>query len=165
MSTLARTPSLTVSASSREDSTAAWRPRLTGLLVAVAAAAVLGVAAWLEPSPSGLGTHRQLAPWGAMPACSWIQIMDCPCPTCGMTTAFAHAANGNLWASLRSQPLGCVLALGTAMAMLVGGYVALTGSRVGSMLGRLFDRKTCWWAAGAVLLSWGYKVLAHQGGF
>src|SRR6185503_8103051 len=67
--------------------------RLIAAVVMLGCGTVLGVAAWLTPSPTGIGTHQQLH----MPQCGWIAIADLPCPTCGMTTAFAHAAHGHLW--------------------------------------------------------------------
>ena len=82
--------------------------RLIALAIAAAAASVLGVAAYLEPSPAGLGTHSQLL---NLPSCGWIAAMDIPCPTCGMTTAFSHVADGNLLAAVITQPLGALLAM------------------------------------------------------
>jgi len=137
----------------------AVRRRLIAALVAIAAMAVLGVAAVLEPSPTGLGTHEQFH----MPRCGWITLMDTPCPTCGWTTAFAHAADGNILASFRTQPTGCLLALATAMAAVLGLYVAFTGSPVASVLKRLWGRSTGWLVAGLVLVSWVYKILSHKG--
>jgi hypothetical protein len=134
--------------------------RLIGALAAVGAAVVLAVAAWLEPSPTGLGTHRQLA---GLPDCGWIAMFDMPCPTCGMTTAFAHAANGNLPASLHAQPLGFALALGTAAGLLLGVHAAVTGSRLVGMMGRMMSMRLAWWIVAAVLASWAYKVLTYKG--
>jgi hypothetical protein len=133
----------------------AARRRLIAALVAIAALAVLGVAAVIEPSPTGLGTHEQFH----MPRCGWITLMDTPCPTCGWTTAFAHAADGNILASFRTQPTGCLLAL----AAILGLYVAFTGSPVASVLKRLWGRSTGWLVAAVVLVSWGYKILSHKG--
>jgi hypothetical protein len=132
--------------------------RLIGAGIAVVAAAVLGVAAWLEPSPTGIGTHAQLN----LPTCGWITLMDLPSPTCGMTTAFAHAADGHLLAGFAAQPLGFALAVATAMALLVGTYVAATASRIGVVFASLWGRSTGWWLAGAVVVSWAYKVLAYK---
>lgn len=98
-----------------------------------------------------------------LPECGWITIFDLPCPTCGMTTAFSHAANGNLPASFLTQPLGALLALATAIAFLSGMFVAFTGSRIGSMFGRLWTYRTGWIIAGLVVVSWGYKVLSYKG--
>ena len=133
--------------------------RLIAAVVMLASGAVLGVAAWLTPSPAGLGTHQQLR----MPQCGWIAIADLPCPTCGMTTAFAHAAHGHLWSSFRAQPLGCALALATAMAFIVSVYVTVTGSRLGSAFKRLWGRRSGWLLASVVLVAWGYKVASYKG--
>ena len=133
--------------------------RILGAIVALGSGSLLIVAAMLSPSENGLGTHQQLR----LPECGWITIFDLPCPTCGMTTAFSHAADGNLVVSFLTQPLGSLLALATAMAFLSGMYIAFTGSRIGSMFGRLWTYRTGWILAGLVMASWGYKVLSYKG--
>lgn len=135
------------------------RSRLAAALIALGSLAILAVAAILDPSPDGLGTHEQFH----LPQCGWITLMDTPCPTCGWTTAFAHAADGNLPASFLCQPMGCLLAMSTAMAALVGIYVALTGSAVASMLKRLWGPYTGWLLAAIIVVSWIYKILSHKG--
>lgn len=133
--------------------------RLIGLVVAIVALAILVLAAFLEPSPAGLGTHRQLR----MAPCGWIVLMDTPCPTCGMTTAFAHAANGNLLSSAATQPLGAAIAVATAMALLVGAFVAATGSAIGGVFRRLWSSWTIWILAAFALASWGFKIMTFKG--
>lgn len=133
--------------------------RITALVVAIGAGVVLAVAAGLEPAGRGLGTHEQLN----LPACGWITLMDLPCPTCGMTTSFSHAAHGDLLASFAAQPLGCLLALGTAMAFIVAVYVVATGSRVGGVFTRLWGRYTGWLLTAMVLAAWGFKVVTYRG--
>lgn len=135
------------------------RRRLVAVVVTLAAATILGLAAYLEPSPTGLGTHTQLP---AMPTCGWLVTMDLPCPTCGMTTAFAHAANGNLVAALGAQPLGAGLALATAMTLLVAGYAAVTGSRVATIFATLWGRRSAWILAVCATGAWVYKVLVYK---
>ncbi len=133
--------------------------RIVCAALAVAAFGVLGVAAWLTPSAEGHGTHQMLG----MAPCGWMVGYGMPCPSCGMTTAFAHAAHGSLLASARVQPMGFVLALGTAATALVGTYVALTGSRLGHVLG---DRLTPRFLLGLgifALLSWGWKIAVVRG--
>ena len=132
--------------------------RLVGAGVAVGAASLLGVAAWLDPSPQGLGTHSQLS----LPPCGWILTMDLPCPTCGMTTAFAYAADGNLVGSFLTQPMGAVLALTAAIALLVGTYTVATGSRVASLFGRLCNRRAAWLFGTAFIAAWVYKIIAYK---
>ncbi len=132
--------------------------RLVGGGVAAVSAFLLGVAAWLDPSPAGLGTHSQLS----LPPCGWIMTMDLPCPTCGMTTAFAHAADGNLVGSFVAQPMGAVLAVATAIALLVGTYTVATGSRVAALFGRLCNRRAAWLFGTAFVAAWIYKIIAYK---
>ncbi|MGE3821953.1 MAG: DUF2752 domain-containing protein, partial [Isosphaeraceae bacterium] len=62
------------------------RPEARAALVVFASVLVVAfaVASWLEPDPSGFGTHRQLG----LPPCHFAWVTGKPCPTCGMTTAF-----------------------------------------------------------------------------
>ena len=138
---------------------AAFGRRLIAAVVALACAGVLGLAAWLPASPTGVGTHQALR----LPPCGWIAIAGVPCPTCGMTTAFAHAADGHFLASVNAQPLGFLLALGTAIALLVSLHVAVTGSRLGWAFTRLWGRYTGWVVAALVVAAWGYKIISYKG--
>src|SRR5512145_2822585 len=133
--------------------------RASGAAVAGAASAVLGVAAWLEPAPAGLGTHTQ----AGLPGCGWVTFMDLPCPTCGMTTAFAHAANGDLAASLAAQPFGAVLAVATAAALLVGTWVAVSGACLTPLVARLAGRRSAVAVVAGILAAWVYKILSYKG--
>jgi hypothetical protein len=92
--------------------------RLGLIAMALALAAVLGVARWLEPDPRGYGTHLQL---GLAP-CGFFRMTGRPCPTCGMTTAFAWVARGRLDRAWRANPAGCLLA--PACAALIPWLVA-----------------------------------------
>ena len=80
-----------------------------------------------------------------------------------MTTAFAHAADGHMLASLHAQPLGFLLALATAMALLVSVHVVVTGSRLGSVFARMWTWWSGWAIAGLVLAAWGYKIASYRG--
>ena len=127
--------------------------------MALGSAGILGLAAFLQPSSTGLGTHSQLA----LPACGWITLLDVPCPTCGMTTAFAHAADGHLPAAFAVQPAGALLAVAIAVALLVGAYVAATGSRVAALFGSLWGRRSAWALGIGFPAAWIYKVLVYKG--
>jgi hypothetical protein len=75
------------------------------------------VAAGLDPSPAGLGTHQQLG----FPPCTLRILADIRCPSCGMTTAWAHFVRGQWARSLSANPGGFLLAvysLGFALASL-----------------------------------------------
>ncbi|MCI0365808.1 MAG: DUF2752 domain-containing protein [Phycisphaerales bacterium] len=133
--------------------------RVIAGVVALVCSGVLGLAAWLTPSPTGLGTHQALK----FPPCGWITMADLPCPTCGMTTAFAHAANGNLVASFLAQPMGCILALATAITLLVSVQVLITGSNLGRSFTVLWGKATVWGLSAIVFFSWMYKILTYKG--
>ena len=133
--------------------------RAVSAVLAGVAMAVLGIAVWLHPSSDGIGTHQAL---GLAP-CGWVVGMSLPCPTCGMTTAFAHAVRGSLWEAARVQPMGMLLAVGTASVAVVGAFVALTGSRVGHVLGARITPRVVVVLAALALAAWGYKVMAMRG--
>lgn len=85
------------------------KARLLATLLLLVSAAVLALAAYLEPDPRGYGTADQL---GNGP-CGMLIMTGLPCPTCGMTTAFAHTVRGQWLRAFWVQPAGFVLALGT----------------------------------------------------
>lgn len=134
--------------------------RLTAAFLATLALTVLIVAWRLTPDPSGAGTHQQLG----LPACGWLVASGYPCPTCGMTTAFAAAAHGDPWRAIVSQPLGALLAVGTAVFFWASLHVAVFGSQLGRAAGRLLSGKILWTALVVFLLAWGYKIVQVRGG-
>jgi hypothetical protein len=100
--------------------------RLGTLVLGLGAAGLLVVAARLEPSPLGYGTHRQLG----LPPCTFVALWNVRCPSCGMTTAFAYVVRGQLGAAFRSNAGGMLLALATmlvapwaVMSAIVGKFV------------------------------------------
>lgn len=97
--------------------------RLLALPVFVACVTVLGIAVWLKPDARGVGTHEQM---GGAP-CGMLQWTGQPCPTCGMTTAFAHTVRGQWLRALWAQPAGFVFALGTIVLAGVSALVLVRG--------------------------------------
>lgn len=89
--------------------------RLMLLAVTVALALPLGVATRLQPSPSGLGTHQQLG----LPPCTLRVIWGTRCPSCGMTTSWAHAVRGQWSEGFEANVGGMLLALGDGIAIAV----------------------------------------------
>ena len=130
-----------------------------GLAASIAAAAVLIIAANLSPSEAGLGTHQRLG----LPPCGWIVSMDLPCPTCGMTTSFSHTVRGQWGAAFMVQPMGLVLCIVTAMVLVGGLVIAITGAPLGRLLSTAWNR---WWTWGLIIMvvaAWGWKVAVHRG--
>jgi hypothetical protein len=132
---------------------AALRARIVGATVAGSALGVLVVASSVTPAAEGHGTHTQLG----LPACGWAMVSGSPCPTCGMTTSFAHAVRGELAEAFFCQPMGLLLAIGAAIAFWAGLHIAVTGSQVWRVYGRLLTPRNLWLVAGLTALAWVYK--------
>ena len=128
--------------------------RLLALAGAGAGLGLLGLAWWLEPSAKGYGTHLQLG----LPSCTWPSVFGIACPSCGMTTSFSLAARGRFVDSFANQPMGFLLAVGTAAATMSALYVATTGARLFDLLARLFTARVFWTLGAIALASWIWKI-------
>ena len=135
--------------------------RLVALVVFAPTLGVLLLAASLKPNGAGEGTHTQLG----LPSCGLKARTGVPCPSCGMTTAFAHAAHGQLWQALVAQPAGAVFALVTAMAALVSGYVLITGAAIEKYLQRLWRPAILWLVIGLFVAGWVYRLIVDFGDY
>jgi hypothetical protein len=129
------------------------RRRITGFFVFLATAALLGVAWSLAPAKQGFGTHQALG----LPACSWPARFGVPCPSCGMTTAFALAAKGRLVDSFVAQPMGCLLAVMAGMTLVGSAWSVVTGHTLWPVYERLWNARSAWLLGVAALLAWAYK--------
>ena len=134
--------------------------RLLAAAVAGSCLAVLVIAAGLTPSPEGFGTHRAMG----LAECAFLARTGLPCPACGMTTSFAWFARGNLQASVYVQPMGAMLAVLSAMAVWVGGYVAATGRPLHRLLGVVPDRFYLVPLLSLAVAAWGWKMFIHLHG-
>ncbi len=137
------------------DRTISLQGRFAGLTIALVALAPLLVGMALHPSADGHGTHTQLG----MPACGWVIAFNKPCPTCGMTTAFTHAAHGRFIAALTDQPMGALLAVVSAAVFWAGVHTAVTGCRLDRLVRTVLAPRTLWIAAALAAGAWGYKLL------
>jgi len=135
-----------------------WHRAAAGF-VAVDCLGVLVLAAFLTPSSDGHGTHTQL---GLFP-CTWVVLFNQPCPTCGMTTAFTHAADGHFVDAVTTQPMGALLALSSAGLFWLSLHVAATGSTLWRAGTRLLGRPVIWGFVAALVLSWAYKIVTWSG--
>lgn len=104
--------------------------RVGAAFLAIACLAVLSIASWLHPSADGHGTHTQLG----LSKCMWVAAFDRPCPTCGMTTSFSHAAEGSWFQAAKTQPMGALLTLITTVVFWGALVQASTGARIGTMI-------------------------------
>jgi Protein of unknown function (DUF2752) len=118
-----------------------WYERLPLVLVGIGLVALLGVSARLTPSPAGLGTHHQLG----LPECSVRQFVGIRCPSCGMTTSWAHLVRGQVVAAVKANSGGALLAI---VAFAAGPWMLLCGVR-----GRWLFRPPNEWAVVGVGLA------------
>ncbi|MCC6424913.1 MAG: DUF2752 domain-containing protein [Phycisphaerales bacterium] len=134
--------------------------RLIALGIAAGCAIVLGLAAWLHPSRSGVGSHEQLR----LTQCQFLSHTGLPCPTCGMTTSFSWFAHGNIPASFYVQPMGMLLAVIAVITIWTGLYIAITGRPALRIL--KFLPRLPWVSIFLVLLvaAWGWKIWIHLHG-
>ena len=134
--------------------------RFFAVIISLACLAVMLTAAWVSPSPTGLGTHTQLG----LEPCQFLVRTGLPCPSCGMTTSYSWFARGNFLASLYVQPMGFLLALLTVLAFWVGLYVAATGRAVHQLMSR---RLSSYYIPGLfawAIIAWGWKIFIHLHG-
>lgn len=127
------------------------RPRLSpvtriGLAVlGLLLGTMLLVACWLVPETSGRGTHQQLG----LPPCTFVLLFDSRCPSCGMTTAWAHVVRGQFVRAARANSGGMLLALS---ALVVTPW-SLTSAVRGRLTGRLPSEATLAIVAVAIVVT------------
>jgi hypothetical protein len=115
------------------------------------------VAARLSPSPTGIGTHRQLG----FPACLSPILLGFPCPTCGMTTSFAHAVRLDFFRAFHAQPAGLALFFLVAAVFVQGGRALWTGSA--EFLGsRVHPGRAMLVLLGILAVGWVYKLATFR---
>jgi hypothetical protein len=133
--------------------------RLALVLAALGLVGVLVVARCLTPDPRGYGTHVQL---GLLP-CTFERLTGRRCPTCGMTTAFAWFARGQLDRAWQANPAGSLLA--PACLVLVPWLLAMAAR--GRPLGcRTLERPLTLLVVAAVaisLLAWTIRLFFSEG--
>lgn len=134
------------------DSARSSANRLASAAILGASLGLLGVALWLTPDPRGHGSHVQLG----LPPCLPMMLWHVPCPTCGMCTAFAHAARGELLSAFHAQPAGLLLAVLTAAAVAISALSLITGRRL--FLPKLSAMQLALIAIAVLLFGWGYKA-------
>lgn len=119
---------------------------------------MLAVARRLEPSATGIGTHQQLLK--GTPPCTMVVLIGYPCPTCGMTTAFAHGVRGQWLRSFHAQPAGFLLFLATLTAVGISLSVLVTGRTLRLNPQRLTPVRIALMVVGLLAAGWAYKLIA-----
>lgn len=147
-----------------EESAAPANPRrlpvrLVAAVVFFGSLGLLVTSALLSPSSAGTGTHQQLG----LPSCGLLESTGIPCATCGMTTAFAYAADGRLIQSFITQPAGALLAIIVATMVIGSGFTLVTGAGMSQMFLPFLRPKPLIVFGIFFAMSWMYKVATVMG--
>ena len=114
------------------------------IVLAVGLSALLGAAAAVRPDPRGLGTHQRFG----LPPCTFQVLFGLRCPTCGMTTSWAHLVRGQVIGALRANAGGTLLGI---LAVAAVPWLLISGLR-GTWLGWAPNDTTIAWTASAIAL-------------
>jgi hypothetical protein len=101
-----------IHSSQRAPASMPWSQRLLLVVVGGGLLALFAVAYAMSPDPRGYGTHQELG----LPACWMVDVFGVRCPSCGMTTAWAHLVRGELIAALHANVGGALLAAASLLA-------------------------------------------------
>lgn len=126
--------------------------RLRGLVIAIAAGAIIIAAAMLQPNPLGHGTHEQLD----LPSCSFMVRHSMPCPFCGLTTSFAAFIRLQASKAFAAHPFGPILFV-VIIAAGIAGIIEFARGR--SLIFRF--PVALWWALAVflgILVGWIIKL-------
>lgn len=119
---------------------------------------VLTIARVLSPSPNGWGTHQQLG----LPPCFFHQMTGIPCPTCGMTTSFAHTVRLHFYDAFIAQPFGLLACLIT-MALIPLSILMMRRRVPWMKVLTVRGSNTVMYVLIALFLAaWGYKIWAMR---
>jgi hypothetical protein len=121
----------------------------------VVAGVVLAVARYLQPDGRGYGTHEQLG----LPTCTFLALTGIPCPSCGLTTSFAHAAHGHFYAALVAQPFGLLAFWLTLLSIPATLYLLHRRIAFASLLRARAANRSGVVLLALYLLSWIYKIV------
>ncbi len=128
------------------------KSRLWAVLLVMALAALLVTAVYVVPDAGARGLP-------GMRQCDVLVLTGYPCPTCGMTTAFAYTVRGQWLRALDAQPMGWLLAVGTLVGLGMT-LVALASGRTWSINWyRVRPERVVIVAVGLFLAAWGYRIV------
>ena len=137
-----------------------WLGRALAATIGLSCLAVLILAAWLQPSRTGLATHTTMG----FEECQFLKRTNLPCPSCGMTTSFAWYARGNVIASFYVQPMGFVLAVLASATVWAALYIAITGKPAHRLVRLIPSRYYLLPILTFAVIAWGWKMFIHLRG-
>jgi hypothetical protein len=128
------------------------------IAIVVISGAILIVARSLRPSSRGVGTHEQLG----LPPCIFLHYTGIPCPGCGLTTSFAHAARLHFYDAFITQPFGLILFCLTALSIPLSFYLIYSRVSWARLFYSVRFDRTMYIMIILYLLGWLYKIAAMK---
>jgi len=123
------------------------------LLAGAVLLSLLAVARVLEPDSRGLGTHERLG----LPPCTFRQLTGYGCPSCGMTTSWAHLMRGRMGEAFRDNAGGALLGL---VSLFLAPWSLISGGRGRWLWGRIEPRVVfgaVWLWVAVTLIDWSVR--------
>jgi Protein of unknown function (DUF2752) len=134
------------------------RDQIKYLVLIFLAGTTLIIARFLQPSSQGVGTHEQLG----LPPCPFLHLTGIPCPSCGLTTSFAHAARLNFYQAFVTQPFGLIAFCLAIVCIPLSFYLIRRRVLWSDVIrARIFD-SLMYAMIVLFVLSWVYKVIAMK---
>jgi Protein of unknown function (DUF2752) len=128
------------------------------LAVIVISAITIAISRFLEPSVRGIGTHEQLG----LPPCPFFIATGFPCPGCGLTTSFAHAARLNFYEASVTQPFGLLLFVILTLSIPLFVILLCRRIKLSQVLAPRLVSKLAYSLILFCLISWIYKIIVMR---
>lgn len=143
--------------------TRSTKHRLMSAAIAVGLGLVFALAALLEPSIHGHGTHTQLG----LANCTFLELTGQPCPMCGATTTWSLLAHFSPIEALINQPFAALLfAIASAVFGVAVAETIDPRERWSRILAWLEPREGILAVAflGVMMVGWVYKMALMSSG-
>ena len=111
----------------------------------------------LTPSAKGFETHTQLG----LEKCFLVAVAGLRCPSCGMTTSWAHLTEGNLIGAVSANAGGTLLGI---VSMIVGPYLVVAALVGRWPLVRPHETVIALLALAILVVTmcdWAYRLMVH----
>ncbi len=114
---------------------------------------------FLVPSSRGIGTHESMG----LPPCGFLTLTGIPCPSCGLTTSFAHFLHGHFQAAFVVQPFGFIFYVTLMMLAGVSLYAVAREVPFSRIISSARFEKGQFVLLIIFVFSWFYKIWSMKG--
>lgn len=129
--------------------------RTTYPIIITISAITIAISRFLEPAIRGVGTHEQLG----LPSCAFLHFTGIPCPGCGLTTSFAHAARLDFYQAFITQPFGLLLFIILTLSIPLSLILMVRRVNLSQILIPGMIRTITWSLIVFGFISWIYKII------